>query len=116
MVMAEQKTDPNKGVQKAVQAEHEARVSGDGDTVDARLDNRTGADRPKVETYPAKPQQVDGPDVMHQVEHTRRTLADRQKAVGKRKGMFSPGPHGISDEKLREAQAPVFGTEGVKGE
>jgi hypothetical protein len=33
--------------------------------------------------------------------------------------MFSPGPHGLSDEALREPEPngdPSFGTEGVKGE
>lgn len=97
-------------------AAHEQRVSVPGaDNVDARLDNRTGTDRPPLETYPAKPQQVDGPDVIHQVEHTRRVLAEQAKdgADGvTRKGMFSPGPHGLSDESLREGET-TFGTEGL---
>lgn len=90
-----------------VQDAHERRTTVPGaDNVDARLDNRTGADRPKLESFPAKPQQVDGPDVMHQVEHTRATLGQDAlgrdlkdtKEVGERKGMFSPGPHGLSED------------------
>jgi hypothetical protein len=92
---------------------HEARVTVPGaSNVDARLDNRTGADRPPLESFPAKPQQIDGPDVMHQVEHTRRTLKQREQEAGDRKGMFSPGPHGLSDERLREGET-TFGTEGL---
>lgn len=99
-------------------AAHEARVTVPGaPNVDARLDNRTGADRPKLETFPAKPQQIDGPDVMHQVEHTRKVLDDRAKGNEEddveRKGMFSPGPHGLSDESLREGDEVTFGTEGL---
>jgi hypothetical protein len=83
--------------------------------VDARLDNRTGDARPPLEAFPAKPQQVDGPDVIHQVEHTRKVLEDRRNGAGdnvERKGMFSPGPHGLSDESLREGDT-TFGTEGL---
>ena len=92
------------GLKSKIGDEHEARVSVVGaDNVDARLDNRVGADRPPLESFPAKPQQIDGPDVQHQVEHTRRTL-DAAKAGGsvERKGMFSPGPHGLSDEDERK--------------
>lgn len=101
------------GVAGQVAASHEARTTVPGAAnVDARLDNRTGADRPPLETFPAKPQQIDGPDVMHQVEHTRRVLAEREEHIGERKGMFSPGPHGLSDESLREGET-TFGTEGL---
>lgn len=100
---------------------HEARVTVPGaSNVDARLDNRVGTDRPKLESFPAKPQQIDGPDVMHQAEHTAKVLADRAKGNDgtgekdvERKGMFSPGPHGLSDESLREGDEPTFGTEGL---
>jgi hypothetical protein len=37
--------------------------------VDPRLDNRQGWDRPVAETDPAVPQQVDGPDLVHQQAH-----------------------------------------------
>lgn len=80
--------------------------------VDARLDNRQGRFRPPVEEWPAKPQQVDGPDLPGQAEHTRRTLQDLTDDGGDRKGMYSPGPHGLSDESLRES-GTAFGPEGL---
>lgn len=108
------------GVKDEARNAHEARTAVPGaDGVDARLDNRRGADRPPLETWPAKPQQIDGPDVLTQVEHTRKTLADREDAGdGDRKGMFSAGPHGLSDESLREsgpkgATEPLYGTESL---
>lgn len=77
--------------------------------IDPRLDNRTGDARPPLEEHPAKPQQIDGPDVMHQAEHTRRVLADRDgNDTTARKGMFSPGPHGLSDEAQRETDQPFI--------
>ena len=69
--------------------------------VDPRLDNRTGADRPPVETHPAVPQQVDGPDVMHQAEHAEAAERLLEAAVGDRKGMFSPGDHSLGGEDER---------------
>jgi hypothetical protein len=70
--------------------------------VDARLDNRAGDQRPPLESFPAKPQQVDGPDLVHQAEHTRRVLAERADGDDvDRKGMHSAGPHGLSDESER---------------
>ncbi|MGX4657099.1 hypothetical protein ACWCHM_26120 [Micromonospora sp. SCSIO 07396] len=110
-----QRSNPAGGLAAELQADHERRVTVPGaPNVDARLDNRTGDDRPPVESWPAKPQQVDGPDVMGQVEHTRRVLADRDrdKDTVERKGMFSPGPHGLSDESLRDGPT-TFGTEGL---
>lgn len=82
--------------------------------VDPRLDNRVGDQRPKVEKFPAKPQHIDGPDVLHQREHTEKTLKDARKAAkkGDQKGMFSPGPHGLSSEDVRETDKVQFGTEG----
>lgn len=72
-------------------------------TVDARLDNRSGADRPPLQTYPAVPQQVDGPDVVNQAEFTRRYLDSGGSVdTGRRLGMYSVGPHGITpDESVR---------------
>ncbi len=107
------------GVKGEARNNHEARTTVPGaDGVDARLDNRRGADRPPLETWPAKPQQIDGPDVMTQVEHTRKVLAERDDVAGERKGMFSAGPHGLSDESLRESgpkgeTAPLYGTESL---
>lgn len=101
--------NPFGGVADELRESHERRTTVPGaDNVDARLDNRRGADRPPLEEWPAKPQQVDGPDVMGQVEHTRRTLEDRDRDVdmGERKGMFSPGPHGLSDVSEREDKSP----------
>jgi hypothetical protein len=80
--------------------------------IDPRLDNRTGSQRPPLETYPAKPQQIDGPDLMHQAEHTRRALADRDDTdTTPRKGMFSAGPHGLSGEAVREDENTFTGDE-----
>lgn len=64
--------------------------------VDARLDNRFGAQRPPLEEFPAKPQQVDGPDIAGQIEHTARALQSAEDKTP-RKGMYSPGPYGLSD-------------------
>lgn len=120
MATAKKSDDPGANVASELQAAHEARVTVPGaPSVDARLDNRTGDQRPPVEEFPAKPQQVDGPDVVHQLEHTRKVLADRDNAkdAGERKGMFSPGPHGLSPESVREGDpakkddAPLYGTE-----
>lgn len=106
-----QSEDPTKGLTDAVQAQYEARTTVPGrPDIDARLDNRQGSFRPPLEEWPAKPQQIDGPDVAHQVEHTRATLGDLQQDDGvERKGMFSIGAHGLSqDEQLREGR-PVQG-------
>lgn len=101
--------NPGEGLIGELQARHEARTTVPGAPgVDARLDNRAGAARPPLEDWPAKPQQVDGPDVAHQVEHTRATL-DALTGGGddvKRKGQFSVGAHGLSqDDDLREGRA-----------
>lgn len=116
---AGQKQDPTAGVAEEMAASHERRTTVPGaPNVDARLDNRTGDQRPPVESWPAKPQQIDGPDVMGQVEHTRRALADREREAGDRKGMFSAGPHGLSEESLREGgpkgeTQTLYGTESL---
>jgi hypothetical protein len=108
-----QSQDPGEGLREALQASHAARTTVPGAPgVDARLDNRTGAARPPLEQWPAKPQQVDGPDLAHQAEHTAATLRQLDQEVGERKGMYSPGPHGLSDEELRES-GTAFGPEGL---
>jgi hypothetical protein len=105
-----QDSDPTKGLADALQAQHKARTEVPGHPgIDARLDNRSGAARPPLEEWPAKPQQIDGPDVAHQLEHTRATLKNLEENVGPVKGAFSIGSHGLSqDEELREGR-PVQG-------
>lgn len=90
--------------------------TGTAQTVDPRLDNRTGDQRPPLEEFPAKPQQIDGPDLLHQKEATAAALEAKDEDDVERKGMFSPGPHGLSDESVRENDEPEFGTEGLKAE
>lgn len=107
--------DPGAGLGQALQTQHQARTEVPGHPgIDARLDNRAGAFRPPLEEWPAKPQQIDGPDVEHQVEHTRATLKKLTEVDGDVKGQYSPGPHGLSDEKLRETGDPLYGTESVE--
>lgn len=112
--------DGNVSLADQVREQHEARTTVPGaSNVDARLDNRRGADRPKLEEWPAKPQQIDGPDVLTQNQFTRDFLAGKQdEELGERKGMFSPGPHGLSDESLREGgpvgeEQVLYGTESL---
>lgn len=88
--------DDETGMPKA--AADEARELG----VDARLDNRMGTDRPRLVKDPAVPQQVDGPDLMHQEEHAQAVAAiARSQGVGDRVGMFSPGDHSLGDVEAR---------------
>jgi hypothetical protein len=109
-----QDQEPGDGLGAALEASHKARTEVPGhEGVDARLDNRGGAARPPVEEWPAKPQQIDGPDLAGQLEHTRRVLQERESAVGDRKGQYSPGPHGLSDVSQRGGQA-VESAEGWK--
>jgi len=106
-----QAQEPGSGLRDAVQAQHKARVEVPGAPgVDARLDNRQGRFRPVFEEWPAKPQQIDGPDVVHQLEHSRATLGQLTDEVdGDAKGMYSIGSHGLSkDADLREGR-PVQG-------
>src|SRR5690349_398883 len=108
-----QSSEPGEGLRDALQAAHEARTTVPGAPgVDARLDNRTGVARPKLEDWPAKPQQVDGPDLAHQAEHTAATLRQLEQDDVTRKGMYSPGPHGLSDEDMRGGET-AFGPEGL---
>lgn len=69
--------------------------------VDPRLDSRTGDDRPPLESDPAVPQQVDGPDLMHQEEHAAAVAKLRESQQVERKGMFSPGDHSLGDDEAR---------------
>lgn len=82
--------------------------------VDATLDNRSGAFAPPVEEWPAKPQQVDGPSASRQLAHTQATF-EELKAEGDYKGMYSPGPHGLSPESVREPET-LYGTESLTPE
>lgn len=68
--------------------------------VDPRLDNRVGRQRPPLETFPAKPQQVDGPDITNQ-PNAREAAAMAEEAADNvpRKGAGSPGPHGLGVTK-----------------
>jgi hypothetical protein len=71
-------------------------VDADNPPIDPRLDNRTGDQRPKLEDFPAKPQQIDGPEIGEEKEHAakaRETAAEE----GPHKGAKSPGPHGLGD-------------------
>ncbi|MCX4622787.1 hypothetical protein ACF09G_13140 [Streptomyces albogriseolus] len=64
--------------------------------IDPRLDNRTGDQRPKLEEFPAKPQQIDGPELGQERAVAARAERERED-VGRRKGAKSPGPHGLGD-------------------
>ncbi|MDQ0842405.1 hypothetical protein [Streptomyces sp. V1I6] len=71
-------------------------VDADDPKIDPRLDNRTGDQRPKLEDFPAKPQQIDGPEVgEEQVRPAKRRRAVQDR--GPAKGAKSPGPHGLGD-------------------
>lgn len=73
-------------------------VDADNPSIDPRLDNRTGDQRPKLEEFPAKPQQIDGPEIGEEKEHAKRVARqDRGEVGGPRKGAKSPGPHGLGD-------------------
>jgi hypothetical protein len=65
--------------------------------VNARLDNRTGNQRPTLPPY-LKPQQIDGPEVGHFEEHAEkvRALAEERLATvqGEPLGMKAEGPYG----------------------
>jgi len=78
---------------------------------DPRLDNRRGANRPKLEDFPAKPQQVDGGDVTDLPRNTKEVQAAAKKAAdlagkqGNVKGAQSPGPHGLGDTSAPDGAA-----------
>lgn len=79
------------------------------ETIDPRLDNRTGDQRPPLETFPAKPQQVDGPSIENHptAKEAAQIVHEKQEGNGPdgvaRKGMHSPGPHGLGT-----TEAPQF--------
>lgn len=70
---------------------------------DPRLDNRRGADRPKLEKFPAKPQQVDGGDISDmpsnsaEVDKAAAELNKAAEKAGHVKGAQSPGPVGLGE-------------------
>lgn len=70
---------------------------------DPRLDNRRGVDRPKLEDFPAKPQQVDGGDISSmprnsaEVDKAAAELNKTAEKQGKVKGAQSPGPVGLGE-------------------
>lgn len=114
-------SNPGGGVADQLREAYEARTVVPGAPgVDARLDNRRGNDRPVVGDV--KPQQIDGPDITEQVEWTKRAIAEREANTAEgRAGMFSAGPHGRSDDSLREGGAlgekkTLYGTESLTEE
>lgn len=70
---------------------------------DPRLDNRRGMDRPKLEEFPAKPQQVDGGDISNipsnskEVDKAVEELNKTAEKTGHVKGAQSPGPVGLGE-------------------
>jgi hypothetical protein len=101
-------SDPNSGVRQAVESGYEARTTVPGhEGVDARLDNRAGPLRPPLEEFPAKPQQIDGPDVTRQNDFTRENLDQARQVEGPVKGMFSPGMHGIEEDDTHADERPL---------
>lgn len=77
------------------------------ENVDPRLDNRVGDQRPPLETFPAKPQQVDGPDLAHTPdakEAARLAKENQEEDDVTRKGMHSPGPHGLGDTNAEQPE------------
>lgn len=75
------------------------------DDVDPRLDNRTGSARPPLENDPAVPQQIDGPDLLGQEAHAEAVREMEARGDIPRKGMFSPGDHGLGDLDARDRGA-----------
>lgn len=65
--------------------------------VNPLLDNRLGDQRPEVAEWPAKPQQIDGPEVGHFGEHAERfgDQAEKFRNLADPAGAKSEGPHGL---------------------
>lgn len=63
--------------------------------VNPALDNRTGDQRPQAAEWPAKPQQVDGPEVGRLAEHAEKVGDTFTPASGDPIGAKSEGPHGL---------------------
>jgi hypothetical protein len=102
--------NPTGGVAAELEASFKNRTEVPGHPgIDARLDNRQGRFRPPLDEWPAKPQQVDGPDVAGQLEHTRKTLAELTEEVGDVQGQYSIGSHGLSQDKSLREGRPVEG-------
>lgn len=113
--------NPGAGVADELRESYNARTQVPGAPgVDARLDNRRGNDRPVIGEV--KPQQIDGPDITEQAEWTRNAIANRDANTAEgRAGMFSAGPHGRSDDSLREGgklgeNKTLYGTESLTEE
>lgn len=69
---------------------------------DPRLDNRRGSQRPPLEDFPAKPQQIDGGDlssIPRNVKEIAKAVKDAEdKDTVNRKGAQSPGPVGLGED------------------
>lgn len=96
------------GVKDEVEAAHKARTEGDtasvakGEVMDARLDNRTGRNRPRA-TEGLLPQQVDGPDILHHDEFVKKSLAAQEKSgVKDARGALATGPYGEGHDPYEE--------------
>lgn len=75
--------------------------------VNPRLDNRLGDQRPPLEEYPAKPQQVPGPEVGHFAEHAEEFAELNSKFTGEKDverlgGLRTEGRHGLGDRGVDE--------------
>jgi hypothetical protein len=79
--------------------------------VNPRLDNRLGDQRPPLEEYPAKPQQVPGPEVGHFAEHAEQQRELFSKFSGddverlggvRQEGRHGLGERGVDETKLDE--------------
>lgn len=69
---------------------------------DPRLDNRRGSQRPPLEDFPAKPQQIDGGDLSNIPSSSKEVdaavkAAEKEDKVN-RKGAQSPGPVGLGED------------------
>jgi hypothetical protein len=75
--------------------------------VNPRLDNRLGDQRPPLEEYPAKPQQVPGPEVGHFAEHAEEFEELNSKFTGGKDvdrlgGLRTEGRHGLGERGVDE--------------
>lgn len=98
--MAERKLTSNTPDPVEDEAVKDTPLEADEQVIDPRLDNRVGNQRPPLETFPAKPQQIDGPDVANSpnAREAAQMMQDEADNIS-RKGMASPGPHGLGVTK-----------------
>ncbi len=81
--------------------------------VNPALDNRTGDQRPEMVEWPAKPQQVDGPEVGHFAEHAEQFGDAASKSTPaapagtKAEGPHGLGPHGSTVEDAHGEPLPA---------